>query len=55
MVTVQAENKKLAEPLRKAKEELHRLKGKIDKTPDRGYFLFLLTGRLLYTITLVFP
>jgi len=25
---VQAENKKLSEPLKKAKEELHRLKGK---------------------------
>ena len=27
MSVVQAENKKLVEPLRKAKEELHRLKG----------------------------
>ena len=27
VITVQAENKKLVEPLRKAKEELHRLKG----------------------------
>ena len=27
VVTVQAENKKLVEPLKKAKEELHRLKG----------------------------
>ena len=28
---VQAENKKLSEPLKKAKEELHRLKGKWNK------------------------
>ena len=45
VITVQAENKKLVEPLKKAKEELHRLKGIFYPRVSNAYteFVFLET------------
>ena len=40
VITVQAENKKLVEPLKKAKEELHRLKGILYPRVSTHIFFF---------------
>ena len=54
---VQAENKKLSEPLKKAKEELHRLKGKwneLIKVENGGGILQLTPSPFTLRVELVY-